>query len=57
MEFKHDLPEGITDWVAKTGKGEITRLDRHVARREAWVVDVTQSVVVGQRNEDHRSPG
>ena len=41
MEFKNDLPEGITDWVAKTGKGEITRLERHVACREAWVVDVT----------------
>jgi aminoglycoside phosphotransferase (APT) family kinase protein len=43
MEFKHDLPDGITEWIEKTGKGEITRLERHVARREAWVVDVTRA--------------
>jgi hypothetical protein len=60
MEFKNDLPEGITDWVAKTGKGEITRLERHVARREAWVVDVTAkdgSVLQGfLRLERERQP-
>ena len=60
MEFKHDLPDGITDWVAKTGKGEITRLERHVARREAWVVDVTRpdgSVLEGfLRLERERRP-
>ena len=60
MEFKHDLPDGITDWVAKTGKGEITRLERHVARREAWVVDVTAkdgSVLEGfLRLERERQP-
>ena len=43
MEFKHDLPDGITDWIERTGNGTITRLERHVARREAWVVDVTTS--------------
>ncbi|MCD9625619.1 phosphotransferase family protein [Rhabdothermincola salaria] len=30
------------EWIAQTGGGEITRLERHVARREAWVVDVTR---------------
>jgi aminoglycoside phosphotransferase (APT) family kinase protein len=40
MEFAHDLPDGVTDWVEGVGAGHITRLDRHVARREAWVVDV-----------------
>jgi aminoglycoside phosphotransferase (APT) family kinase protein len=38
--FIHDLPDGVTDWVASTAGGELTRLERHVARREAWVVDV-----------------
>ena len=36
----HDLPDGMFAWVAETAGGQITRLDRHVARREAWVVDV-----------------
>ena len=40
-EFQHDLPEGVTDWVEQIGGGEISRLERHVARREAWIVDVT----------------
>jgi aminoglycoside phosphotransferase (APT) family kinase protein len=40
--FQHDLPAGMVEWVAEIGGGEITRLDRHVARREAWVVDVTR---------------
>jgi aminoglycoside phosphotransferase (APT) family kinase protein len=50
MEFTHDLPEGVTDWLASTGEGTITRLERHVARREAWVVDIEKrdgSVVEG----------
>jgi aminoglycoside phosphotransferase (APT) family kinase protein len=38
----HDLPDGTVEWVAAVGGGEITRLERHVARREAWVVDVTR---------------
>ncbi len=42
METKHDLPDGMIEWVADTGGGEVTRLERHVARREAWVVDVTR---------------
>lgn len=42
MEFRHDLPDGMVEWIAEVGGGEITRLDRHVARREAWVVDVTR---------------
>lgn len=39
-EFFHDLPEGLLDWVASLGPGTVSRLERHVARREAWVVDV-----------------
>ena len=37
----HDLPAGLCDWIEATGGGQITRLQRHVARREAWIVDVT----------------
>jgi aminoglycoside phosphotransferase (APT) family kinase protein len=40
--FKHDLPAGTVEWIAEVGGGEVTRLERHVARREAWVVDVTR---------------
>jgi aminoglycoside phosphotransferase (APT) family kinase protein len=57
------LPEGMADWVAEIGGGEITRLERHLARREAWVVDVTRpdgSVLEGflrlQREEDSVDP-
>ncbi|HEY2304227.1 MAG TPA: phosphotransferase family protein [Acidimicrobiales bacterium] len=38
-----DLPDGMAEWVAQVGGGRITRLERHVARREAWVVDVARS--------------
>ena len=41
-ELKHDLPDGMTDWIAEAVGGRITRLERHIARREAWVVDVTR---------------
>ena len=33
--FEHDLPDGMVEWVAEVGGGEITMLERHVARREA----------------------
>ena len=49
-ELQHDLPEGMVEWVSAVGGGAITRLERHVARREAWVVDVTRadgSVLLG----------
>ena len=42
MEHTHDLPDGMVEWIAETGGGKITALHRHVARREAWVVDVTR---------------
>lgn len=45
-----DLPTPVLDWLARTGGGTITRLDRAVARREAWLADVTKpdgSVVEG----------
>ena len=41
-ELSHDLPDGMVEWIAEVGAGEVTRLSRHVARREAWVVDVTR---------------
>ncbi|MCX2983154.1 phosphotransferase family protein [Halieaceae bacterium IMCC14734] len=40
-EFFHDLPDGLYQWVEQTAGGSITRLERHIARREAWVVDIT----------------
>ena len=36
----NDLPEGTVEWLADAGGGRITHLERHVARREAWVVDL-----------------
>jgi aminoglycoside phosphotransferase (APT) family kinase protein len=41
--LNHDLPAGIPEWLAQTCGGTITRLERHSARREAWVVDVATS--------------
>ena len=41
-EIEHDLPEELVEWIAQVGQGEITHIHRHVARREAWVVDVTR---------------
>jgi aminoglycoside phosphotransferase (APT) family kinase protein len=38
----NDLPGGVGEWVAELAGGHISRLERHVARREAWVVDVTR---------------
>lgn len=59
----HDLPTGIPEWVETLGRGKISRLHRHVARREAWVVDVTRpdgSVLEGflrlQREADSVDP-
>jgi aminoglycoside phosphotransferase (APT) family kinase protein len=42
MGLVHDLPAGMVEWVAEVGGGEVCRLERHVARREAWVVDVAR---------------
>ncbi len=39
----HDLPPGMLEWVAATGGGRVARLERHVARREAWLVDVERA--------------
>lgn len=41
--LEHDLPSDMAEWIAEVGEGEITRIYRHVARREAWVVDVTRA--------------
>ena len=32
-----DLPDGMVEWIAEIGAGRVTRLERHIARREAWV--------------------
>jgi len=37
------LPQRTLEWLTAVGDGRITRLDRHVARREAWVVDVERA--------------
>ena len=39
----HDLPQGVYEWIEQVGRGTISRLVRHVARREAWIVDVTRA--------------
>lgn len=36
-----DLPPPLLEWIAATGCGRISSALRHVARREAWLVDVT----------------
>ncbi|MBM4383716.1 MAG: phosphotransferase family protein [Deltaproteobacteria bacterium] len=36
------LEPEIIAWVAKQGAGDVTRAARHVARREAWLVDVSR---------------
>jgi aminoglycoside phosphotransferase (APT) family kinase protein len=41
-ELIHDLPDGVVPWIEQVGEGKVTRLGRHVARREAWIVDVTR---------------
>jgi hypothetical protein len=30
-----DLPDGLVEWVAEVGGGRVSRLERHIARREA----------------------
>lgn len=42
-QLPHDLPAGSYEWIEKIGGGTISRLVRHVARREAWIVDVKRS--------------
>jgi aminoglycoside phosphotransferase (APT) family kinase protein len=39
----NDLPAGTVEWLAGVSGGRITHLERHVARREAWVVDLEQA--------------
>ena len=41
-ETNTDLPENLLRWVAAQGQGNLSRLERHVARREAWVVDIAR---------------
>lgn len=59
----NDLPAGVSDWLAKLGGGTITRLDRAVARREAYFAEVTRpdgSTLKGflrlERNPDPKNP-
>ena len=37
-----DLPAAIVEWAGRAGGGSVTRAERFVARREAWLVDVTR---------------
>ncbi len=39
MSAKSGLPAAMLDWVAEVAGGPVVRAERHVARREAWVVD------------------
>ena len=62
-ELNHDLPAGMLEWVGTVGEGEIVALRRHVARREAWIVDVKRkdgSILEGflrlQREEESVDP-
>ncbi len=41
-ETFHDLPPTLLDWVGEVGGGKVSQLYRHVARREAWVVDISR---------------
>jgi len=59
----NDLPAGVPEWLAQLGGGKITRLDRAVARREAYFAEVTRpdgSVLKGflrlERNPDPKNP-
>ncbi len=40
MSVTSGLPAPMLDWVAGVAGGPVVRAERHVARREAWVVDV-----------------
>lgn len=39
---RESLSTEVTQWLAIIGAGDVTRCARHIARREAWVVDVTR---------------
>jgi aminoglycoside phosphotransferase (APT) family kinase protein len=39
MTTTSGLPAGMLEWVASIAGGPVVRHERHVARREAWVVD------------------
>jgi aminoglycoside phosphotransferase (APT) family kinase protein len=39
MTVTSGLPAAMLDWVADVAGGPVLRAERHVARREAWVVD------------------
>jgi aminoglycoside phosphotransferase (APT) family kinase protein len=61
--MSNELPAGMREWVALVGGGTITRLDRAVARREAYFTEVTRpdgSVLKGflrlDRNADPKAP-
>jgi aminoglycoside phosphotransferase (APT) family kinase protein len=40
---RETLAPEILEWVAKQCSGEVARCERHVARREAWLVDVARA--------------
>jgi aminoglycoside phosphotransferase (APT) family kinase protein len=61
MTTASGLPAGMLDWVAEVAGGPVVRHQRHVARREAWVVDAERpdgSLLKGfLRLEREQKPG
>lgn len=54
----HNLPEGILPWLTHEFSAQVSLLERHVARREAWIIDLKRedgSVIEGFLRVD-RSP-
>jgi aminoglycoside phosphotransferase (APT) family kinase protein len=43
MSDEHALPASVIDWIAATAGGTVRRVERAVARREAWLVDVDRA--------------
>jgi aminoglycoside phosphotransferase (APT) family kinase protein len=37
------LAPELLAWIAEVGRGQIVRLERHLARREAWIIDVRRA--------------
>lgn len=50
MLLSENLPSGLLGWIASTVKGEITKITRHTARREAWIVETASRAGASQRH-------
>lgn len=40
---ENNLPDGLLGWLAAHLEADIVRLERHVARREAWIIDLAKT--------------